>query len=230
MGCCPSGFGCGNLNGQTCIVHATATTINTVTCSRGRTEGFEWATVPNSAVSAINLFAPMVQIVWREEDRQSIMRDVGLGSEVTGFIGGTGKGTAAGSPGAAATGIGAGGAAGGKSGDGGLSSGAIAGIAIGAALVILGVIVAALFVWRKKRKQGYQPHKLPSSDGDYGRSDSGSPYTNSTGTMAWPATALPPGMDVKYYYVEKPAAELRGSQQIVHEAPPKDTQPHELAS
>ncbi|KAK0746462.1 hypothetical protein B0T18DRAFT_294025, partial [Schizothecium vesticola] len=71
VGCCPPGFNCHNQNGQTCIAIARTTTISTVTCRSGRSEGFDFATIPNVAagVSSLNIFAPMIQIAWRAEDR-----------------------------------------------------------------------------------------------------------------------------------------------------------------
>ncbi|KAK3341913.1 hypothetical protein B0T25DRAFT_355911 [Lasiosphaeria hispida] len=71
VGCCPSGYGCGNINGQTCIMIATSTTIPTVTCDGTKSGTFAFQTVPDAeaSITAFSLFAPMIQINWQSSDR-----------------------------------------------------------------------------------------------------------------------------------------------------------------
>lgn len=187
VGCCPSGFGCHNQNGQTCIAIARTTTMGTVTCRSGRSEGLEFATVPNVAagVSSLNIFAPMIQIAWRAEDRPP--GESGTSSSRT-----TRSGSAGATPGVVGGGGGdqddrvgdlpsnnSGGAVPSGSGipsssssGGGLSTPAIIGISVGVTIVVLGAILGAAFVWWKKRRRvltselhgtsSYQP--MPGSD------------------------------------------------------------------
>ncbi|KAK3382143.1 hypothetical protein B0T24DRAFT_517498 [Lasiosphaeria ovina] len=70
VGCCPSGYGCANINGQTCTVVATSTMVQTVTCEGTEMGDFAVQTVPDPAASitAFSLFAPMIQINWQSSD------------------------------------------------------------------------------------------------------------------------------------------------------------------
>ncbi|KAK1826182.1 hypothetical protein QBC39DRAFT_398558 [Podospora conica] len=192
VGCCPPGFNCHNQNGQTCIAIARTTTISTVTCRGGRSEGFDFATIPNVAagVSSLNIFAPMIQIAWRAEDRPPGFGSTSSSSSSRTTRSGSGSGAAATS---------GGGGGGGQSDDddddddqsntspsgsgvpsnsspsGGLSTAAIIGISVGATILVLGAILGAAFVWWKKRRRvmtseldgtSYQP--MPGGD-DGGR-------------------------------------------------------------
>ncbi|KAK0631440.1 hypothetical protein B0T14DRAFT_417988 [Immersiella caudata] len=76
VGCCPSGYGCANINGQTCTLVATSTTIPTVTCDGSRSGDFAFKTVPDAeaSVTAFSLFAPMFQINWQSSDRPATTR------------------------------------------------------------------------------------------------------------------------------------------------------------
>ncbi|AEO69847.1 uncharacterized protein THITE_2057645 [Thermothielavioides terrestris NRRL 8126] len=71
VGCCPSGYGCANINGQTCTMVATSTTVPTVTCDGNKSGDLAVRTVPDAAASitALSLFAPMIQINWQSSDR-----------------------------------------------------------------------------------------------------------------------------------------------------------------
>lgn len=66
-----SGYGCANINGQTCTLVATSTTIPTVTCDGSKSGDFAFMTVPDAkaSVTAFSLFAPMFQINWQSSDR-----------------------------------------------------------------------------------------------------------------------------------------------------------------
>ncbi|KAK3392721.1 hypothetical protein B0H63DRAFT_461 [Podospora didyma] len=71
VGCCPSGYGCANANGQTCIMVATSTTVPMVTCDSGTKSGdVASQTVPDikASITAFSLFAPMFQINWQSSD------------------------------------------------------------------------------------------------------------------------------------------------------------------
>ncbi|KAL1835414.1 hypothetical protein VTJ49DRAFT_6776 [Mycothermus thermophilus] len=71
VGCCPSGYGCANINGQTCTMIAASTTIPTVTCDGSKSGDFGFLTIPDAgaSITALSLFAPMIQINWRATDR-----------------------------------------------------------------------------------------------------------------------------------------------------------------
>ncbi|KAK3329164.1 hypothetical protein B0H66DRAFT_596762 [Apodospora peruviana] len=65
IGCCPSGYGCANINGQTCTSVAT-TAVPTMTCDGS---SFETAAPAKDAITAFNLFAPMIQINFQASDK-----------------------------------------------------------------------------------------------------------------------------------------------------------------
>ncbi|KAL2256388.1 hypothetical protein VTK26DRAFT_1747 [Humicola hyalothermophila] len=72
VGCCPSGYGCANIDGQTCTMIATSTAIPTVTCDGNKSGGLVFRTVPDpkvTTITALSLSAPMIQIVWQSSDR-----------------------------------------------------------------------------------------------------------------------------------------------------------------
>ena len=106
-----------------------------------------------------------------------------------------------------------------SAGSSGLSGTAIAGIAIGIALVLVGFIVAAVFVWWKKRQQG----------GNNGAGEL-------PGSTAWPSTAISSGSRTNLYFTDKPL-ELSSvetpryevpSSAMPYEAPRKGGQAQEL--
>ncbi|KAK0732453.1 hypothetical protein B0T21DRAFT_290944 [Apiosordaria backusii] len=71
VGCCPSGYGCANINGQTCTLVVRSSTIPTVTCDGATSGNFGFQTVPDreASITAFSLFAPMIQINWQSSDR-----------------------------------------------------------------------------------------------------------------------------------------------------------------
>ncbi|KAK3938459.1 proline-rich receptor-like protein kinase PERK2 [Diplogelasinospora grovesii] len=71
VGCCPNGYGCANVNGQTCLTVATSTTVPTVTCDGTKVGAVVTQTVPDvkASITAMSLFAPMIQINWQSSDR-----------------------------------------------------------------------------------------------------------------------------------------------------------------
>ncbi len=66
-----SGYGCANINGQTCTMLATSTTVQTATCDGNKIGDLGVQTVPDSraSITAFSLFAPMIQINWQSSDR-----------------------------------------------------------------------------------------------------------------------------------------------------------------
>ncbi|KAK3986046.1 hypothetical protein QBC44DRAFT_297756 [Cladorrhinum sp. PSN332] len=67
VGCCPSGYACANINGQTCTRVATSTAVPAiVTC-----DGSNFKTIDPEAVPTITLMAPMIQINFQRTDLPS---------------------------------------------------------------------------------------------------------------------------------------------------------------
>ncbi|KAL2267346.1 hypothetical protein VTJ83DRAFT_4623 [Remersonia thermophila] len=175
VGCCPTGFNCWNLNGQTCISHVTEDVVSTASCQSGSFAGLGLTTIPNEFVTSLNLFAPMIQLAFKESDlpdrtttttspttttssSSSSRSSSGQSSSRTTTPGEASDAAASDAPSngqiqqpdnsnpAANTGA-------------GLSTGAVAGIAIGTAAFLLLILGAAFFVWRKRRQDhvAYQP-------------------------------------------------------------------------
>ncbi|KAK3324409.1 hypothetical protein B0T19DRAFT_464435 [Cercophora scortea] len=236
VGCCPSGYTCGNLNGQTCVLSVASTVMPTVTCRSGVSDGFDFMTLP---ADGVNVFAPMIQINFKSSDLASDTQATSTTGTTTGTTSVAITSQTA-SPVAKQPAI---------------STGAIAGIAIGAALLVIGIIVAAILVWRKKRRG--TSNNIPLTGGGLegrhaevqGSSPSASSYDRSQDIKAYYAGRPPPaqGQEVlrHYYYGAPPqppndnAAELGGGRNIhlheapvnryaAHEAPGHDMGPREL--
>ncbi|KAK1752714.1 proline-rich receptor-like protein kinase PERK2 [Echria macrotheca] len=81
-GCCPSGYACANINGQTCTMIATSTTVPTVTCDGSKSGDFGFQTVPDAkaSITAFSLFAPMIQINWQSSDLPATTSKPGAGA------------------------------------------------------------------------------------------------------------------------------------------------------
>ncbi|KAL2128223.1 hypothetical protein VTI74DRAFT_9479 [Chaetomium olivicolor] len=162
IGCCPQGFRCTNLNGNTCVAVASTGTHITVTtgmCSGSELVSVSQATFPdvivittsatdatNSASAAVQtvtremtLLAPMFQLNYRSSD----LATLGL-SPSTSMSPSTGLNAATNSPSTPALAA---------SGQAGLSTGAAVGIGVGAALggILFATVVA--WVWAKRRRQ-----------------------------------------------------------------------------
>ncbi|KAK3903556.1 hypothetical protein C8A05DRAFT_43221 [Staphylotrichum tortipilum] len=73
VGCCPSGYGCANINGQTCTSIATSTNVPTVTCDGNKIGPLGTQTVPDTkaSITAFSLFAPMFQLNFQSTDLPS---------------------------------------------------------------------------------------------------------------------------------------------------------------
>ncbi|KAK3335182.1 hypothetical protein B0T19DRAFT_2370 [Cercophora scortea] len=71
VGCCPSGYGCANINGQVCTMVATSTTVPTVTCDGTKSGDVAFQTIPDAkaSITAFSLLAPMIQINWQSSDK-----------------------------------------------------------------------------------------------------------------------------------------------------------------
>jgi hypothetical protein len=191
--CCPSGFGIGSVvatdtgvatSAQTCVavVSDAGATFSTVQCSGGQFTGFSVVTVPETVsgqvLATYTVYAPLVQMNWREGD-------VPASSTTTGGGGGTtSAGASPGTPSATTiTETGAGGtvtvvtatstptssASGGSS--GGLSTGAQAGIGVGAAagaILLLGLAVFLFWSRRRRRQQAHGTESLPGAESALG--------------------------------------------------------------
>ncbi|KAL2018680.1 hypothetical protein VTK56DRAFT_515 [Thermocarpiscus australiensis] len=207
VGCCPSGFGCANLNGQTCFVQAKSTTFPTVTCDAGSSNGFGFMTLPNSKVRSVNLYAPMIQLAWKASD-------LGSSSASTTSTSTTGTSTSSSIasnthqpqsspessplPTVTPTPV--------SQSSNTLSTGAIAGIAIGAAALLLAIVAAAFYIWRRRRTEqaGRQTEQA-------GRPPDYSPGPH--GGAGWGAN--PQAMQFQHYYSgtspqQSPVSELSG--------------------
>ncbi|KAM7203567.1 hypothetical protein V8F33_002187 [Rhypophila sp. PSN 637] len=136
VGCCPTGFTCVlNREGrQTCKFNidqsTTSLVVQTVTCDtkNGQSGGLNVLTMPQGKMT---LQAPLIQMNFKATDLPS--------SAVSSSS--TSSGPANSGLNNADT----------TSETTGLSSGAIAGIAIGIAILVLGILGAGIFIWRKKR-------------------------------------------------------------------------------
>ncbi|KAH6632447.1 hypothetical protein F5144DRAFT_603189 [Chaetomium tenue] len=179
VGCCPEGFKCDNLQGQTCLMRAKSTEIPTVSCEDGASNNFGFTTLPNAAVTTMNLYAPMIQLAWKASDRPqtSTLSSSGTTSAPTTTAPSS---TSAADPNSPAIS------------EPPLSTGAIAGIAIGGAALFLLTLAAAIFIWRRRRRHPNNTYHL------------GPGYPPSGGSNAPSYSALragSPGMeDTKHYY------------------------------
>ncbi|KAL1874215.1 hypothetical protein VTK73DRAFT_542 [Phialemonium thermophilum] len=73
IGCCPSGYTCTNINGQTCVTVATSTVVPMVTCDAGGAGPVVTETIPDNAASitAMTLLAPMIQLNFQSSDKSA---------------------------------------------------------------------------------------------------------------------------------------------------------------
>ncbi len=151
VGCCPTGFNCDNLNGQTCIMRAKSLTLATVSCESGSSNNFGFTTLPNAHVTSLSLFAPMIQLAFQSSD-------LSRSSITTSSSSSTTTSTTSALPSSIPTTTPS------SSSDSApqLSTGAIAGIAAGSAALIVLVLAAAFFVWRRRRQQQYPPDHGPN--------------------------------------------------------------------
>ncbi|KAH8890963.1 hypothetical protein GQ53DRAFT_164843 [Thozetella sp. PMI_491] len=167
IGCCPTGYTCGNNFGNTCFITATSTTISTVMCVNG-TNNLGFKTVPDQdvGINTYTLFAPMYQLNWQSSDRpdsssaqQTSTSSAGSSSTPSPASSGTSGNIASQTspPPAEST--------------GGLSSGAAAGIGVGATVLVVAIVAAVFFLWRRKRKGAAAAPLLqpPGLEGYYGR-------------------------------------------------------------
>ncbi|GAB1316491.1 Osmotin, thaumatin-like protein (Fragment) [Madurella fahalii] len=148
IGCCPTGFKCDNLRGQTCISGVRSTELPTLSCDAGSTVNFGFTTLPNPSanVSVLNLFAPMIQLAWKESDLSSLTTSTSSATSSSGTPSNSSPTTSAATATQDAQ-------TGSRDASNDLSIGAIAGIAVGAAVLFLAIVAAAVYVWRRRRSQ-----------------------------------------------------------------------------
>lgn len=189
-GCCPTGFHCDNLRGQTCRMVATSTLLPTVSCQSGSSNNFGFTTLPNAEVEALNLYAPMIQIAWKSSDRpetSTTSRSRTISSPTTSVLNPTPTGD---EPYGSAT----------TSDDFTLSTGAIAGIAVGAAVVFLLIFATAFFIFRRRRRYMNQIAGGSSTSGD----DNDHSYHPPSYTVLAPGSSSSPSNTIaaesKQYY------------------------------
>ncbi|KAK4212657.1 hypothetical protein QBC37DRAFT_465269 [Rhypophila decipiens] len=135
-GCCPTGFIC-SLWGtrQTCQFNmdqsTTSLAVQTVTCDteNGQSGGLNVLTMPQGGIT---LLAPLIQMNFKATDLPP--------STVSSTLTSSGPANSGLNNNASAS-----------SDNSGLSGGTIAGIAIGTAILVLGILGAGIFIWRKKR-------------------------------------------------------------------------------
>ncbi|KAK4197643.1 hypothetical protein QBC40DRAFT_350830 [Triangularia verruculosa] len=127
VGCCPEGYACHNENGQTCISKARATTFQTYQCESGSTINLAPMTLPNTQQNWSQAYIYAPMI-------QLAWKISDLPTE----------------PRPSAT------ADADEPSGGGISTGAIAGIAVGAAAVVIAIVVGAFLLWRMKRRGAAQ--------------------------------------------------------------------------
>ncbi|KAK4041645.1 hypothetical protein C8A01DRAFT_14675 [Parachaetomium inaequale] len=233
VGCCPTGFKCDNLKGQTCLMRAKSTTLPTVSCISGSSNNFGFMTFPNSKVTTLNLYAPMIQLAWKASDRPENWTPPTTTSDSSTISGSratsapttslpsststTDPFTPVNEPGTFAS-VAADSAS-------PLSTGAIAGIAVGAAALFLLILAAIIFVWRRRRRHS---SALRGGGQDPSNSASNPPSYSELGGSS------PSMEDAKHYYAGNVAemgqgherAEVAGDEHGAVEAP---TQGHDRA-
>ncbi|KAG7287232.1 hypothetical protein NEMBOFW57_006738 [Staphylotrichum longicolle] len=179
IGCCPSGFKCDNLNGQTCIMGVKSTAIPTVSCVGVSSNNFGFTTVPNAKVTTLNLFAPMIQLAFKSSD-QTDSSSTETSSTSTGANTNriTSSATSIPTDSLPSPTLGSDNSVSSGSPNTTLSTGAVAGIAVGAAALILLVVAAAVFIWRRRRsQQGQQTNSENESSAPPEYSEMGTPGT-----------------------------------------------------
>ncbi len=169
VGCCPTGFKCDNVHGQTCVMTVAKTTsLPTVSCHGFMSTNFGFMTIPNGQLTQLNLLAPMIQLAFKASDQAAL-------SSTTAATNGTTQATSATSapttslptatpnpqitnpPSTTTTTT-------------SLSTGAVAGIAIGTAAIAFLIAAAAFLLWRRRGPRGWQGTPEPLvSPSEYGR-------------------------------------------------------------
>jgi len=159
VGCCPTGYTCDNVAGQTCLTRVSSTVLSTAMCTNGLSSQAPPLRLPNTAlsISTVDVYAPMFQLAFRPSDlsRNGLLDS----SSSPTFSSSTGAATGSSLPNAKSASPG-----GANSGSDptsatstGLTTGAAVGIGIGSAVLALAIAAAAFFIWRKKRRSSAPP-------------------------------------------------------------------------
>lgn len=206
-----SGYGCANIDGQTCTMIATSTAVPTVTCDGSRSGDFAFLTVPDeeASITAFSLFAPMIQINWQSSDRpeseptgesagptrtrtndpfataprtQTVDTDGGSASETL-DIDDDGQATAPST--LAATATGPPGQKEAASDSEGFGSSAKVGLAVAGASMVVVVLVCAMFYFWRRRKNQLEERELDRLYGMKHASGSASDLTSTQDIPGW---------------------------------------------
>ena len=160
IGCCPTGFSCDNdNNGQTCVLTRISPTSRTVDCISGTTVTGSSLLTASDAGSSIVVYAPLIQLVFQESDlasqtgssavaRTTASTGTGRVSTTTPNAGSSSNSSPQSSSSA-------------EPASAGLASGAIAGIAVGVLALIIGIAIAAVVIWKRKRRQAHNSQAIP---------------------------------------------------------------------
>ena len=161
VGCCPTGFNCNNINGQTCIMIVSKTTsLPTVSCHGFSSNNFGFTTIPNEQVTQLNLLAPMIQLAFKSSDQAALSSTTATTAAATQTTSATSAPTTSlptatlspettTPPSTTTT---------------SLSTGAVAGIAIGAATIAFLIAAAAFLLWRRRAPRGWRAAPEPVTD------------------------------------------------------------------
>ncbi|KAK4158054.1 hypothetical protein C8A00DRAFT_39610 [Chaetomidium leptoderma] len=166
VGCCPTGYTCGNIDGNTCLAVATAgtpVTATTAMCSGTQLSAVAQAVFPSTAIMTaspggvetvtrgISLMAPMFQLNYQASDLESAPSSASSQTTAptpsTGFVSYT-TGTTASSTSSASSDSSSAGST-----QGGLSTGATIGLGVGAASggILLTAVVVGVWMCLRKR-------------------------------------------------------------------------------
>lgn len=171
VGCCPTGFECDNLHGQTCItIVAKTTSLPTVSCKGSSSNNFGFMTIPNEQVTQLDLFAPMIQLAFKASDQAASSSTTAATTATTPTTSATSAPTTSlptATPSAETT-------TPPSTTTTSLSTGAIAGIAVGTAALAFLIAAAAFLLWRRRaprgRQGGPEPLTGPPGYGHHGDS------------------------------------------------------------
>lgn len=156
IGCCPTGYTCSNLNGQTCFTAATSSIFEAITCQDGTSGAVATKTVPDPGTSNYAMFAPMIQLAYRSTDlllnpssgittteSTTIISLVIISTEKS-VTGTTYTATASPTNSSAQSST---------TNQTGLTAGLLAGIGVVVGIAVFGSLIVAIILWRRGRRQ-----------------------------------------------------------------------------